>query len=157
MFKQSAAAITTVIALGLGGQVATADTAIELRTADMEVPGAREVEAGEYRAGIAKLERALSRPNHAFGRAPALINLCVAFVATGELDRAAKACDAAVANGASLELAYNNRAALHILRGDSQAAMADLRKAELVKPGTGVVQRNLDRARARMRVAASQD
>ena len=157
MFKRSAAVITTAIALGLGGHAATADTAIELRTADTEVPGAREVEAGEYRAGIAKLERALSRPNHAFGRAPALINLCVAFVATGELDRAAEACDAAVANGASLELAYNNRAVLHLLRGDSQAAMADLRAADRAKPGTAVVQRNLDRTAARLRVAASPD
>jgi len=56
-----------------------------------------------------------------------------------------------------IELAYNNRAVLHLLRGDSQAAMVDLREAQRVKPGTGVVQRNLDRASARMRVAASQD
>lgn len=160
MFRKApAAALMTFIALGLGGHPATASTAIELKTADREIPGTREIEAGNYAAGIAKLERALNRPNHSVGRAPALINLCVAFVATQQLERAARYCDAAVANGISLELAYNNRAVLKLVRGDLQAAVADLEKAALLKPGTNVVQRNLDRARARAqaRVASSQD
>lgn len=147
MFKRfPVAALMTIFALGLGSHTAAASTAMEFATAKQEVPGTRDIEAGNFDAGIAKLERALSRANHALDRAPALVNLCVALAVTNQLDRAAEYCDAAIANGVSLELAYNNRAVLNLMRGDSQAAIADLEKAALLKPGAKIVQRNLDRA-----------
>lgn len=150
MFKRFPAAIVTVIALGLGSHAAIASTALELQTARQEVPGTREIEAGKFDAGIAKLERVASRANHALGRAPALVNLCVALTASEQFDRAMEACDAAVANGVSLELAYNNRAVLKFMQGDEQGAIADLEKASLLNPHTKVVKRNLDRARTRV-------
>lgn len=151
MFKKfPAVALATIISLGLGSQAATASTAMELKTANQEVPGTRDIESGNFEAGIVKLERALNRAGHALDRAPVLVNLCVAYAATSEFDRASEYCDAAVANGVDLALAYNNRAVLNFMRGDKQAAVADLEKASLLKPGTKVVQRNLDRARARV-------
>lgn len=146
MFKRIPAA-ALIIALGLGSHAATASTAMELQTAKQEVPGTREVEAGKFDAAIAKLDRALIRTNHSLDRAPVLVNLCAALTGARQFDRAAEVCDAAIANGVSLELAYNNRAVLNALRGEAQAAVADLEKAALLRPGTKVVKRNLDRAR----------
>lgn len=150
MFKRFPIALVTVIALGLGSQTATASTALELQTAKQEVPGTRDVEAGNFSAGIVKLERAVSRANHALDRAPALVNLCVALTASENFERATDVCNAAVDNGVSLDLAYNNRAVLRFMQGDEQGALADLEKAALLKPGAKVVKRNLDRARMRV-------
>lgn len=141
------AALLALFALG-STSAAFAGSAMELTTADKDIRGKRDVETGNYREGIIKLELALTRTNLATEKAPILVNLCVAYTATRELARAAEYCDAAVDNGVDLATAYNNRAVLNMIRGDVEASVADLEKAQLVRPYKQVVKRNLERARA---------
>lgn len=149
MFKRIyAVALLAFIASGFGSAVAVADDALELKTADQEVNGTRDIEAGNYDVGIGKLERELQRTNHAIAQAPVLINLCVAYAAIDALEQASDYCTTAIENGSQLPLAYNNRAVVNVMNGDTSAGVADLEQAALLRPGKGIVQRNLVRARA---------
>lgn len=150
--------IRTIALLAAGFSFATstlAGDAMELKTADQEVLGTRDIEAGRYTQGIAKLERALQHANHTFGRSPVLINLCVAHAALGDLDTATRYCDEAVETGVDAGLAYNNRAVVNCLRGEFNACANDLEKAGTIKPRHRVILRNIERIRGRKQVAAN--
>ncbi|MEE4203222.1 MAG: hypothetical protein V2I45_06305 [Halieaceae bacterium] len=150
--------IRTIALLVAGLSFATptlASDAMELKTADREVLGTRDIEAGHFSQGIVKLERALQHANHSFGRAPALINLCVAHAALGELDKADRYCNEAVETGIDAGLAYNNRAVVNCLRGRLDACVGDLEKAGQIQPRNPVVQRNIQRLRSKKQVAAN--
>ena len=56
---------------------------MQLRTADREVFGTRELESGNYAVGIQKSESALARTVMRLNRSAILTNLCVATIATG--------------------------------------------------------------------------
>lgn len=134
---------------------ALAEDALELKTADREILGTRDVEAGHFTAGIAKLERALQHANHSYDRAPALVNLCVAHAAIGELEKASQYCNDAVATGVDVALAYNNRAVVNCLQGNLESCAGDLNKAGTLQPRNPVVQRNIERIRGKKQVAAN--
>lgn len=84
---------------------------------------------GDYGAAIERLERSLHQLSAQ--EIINLTNLCTAYVATGQLEKATPACDEAVAaKGDYVGAAYNSRGALNALKGDYAAAHDDFAKAE---------------------------
>lgn len=135
------AALLIALAFPVGS--ASAATGLQLKTDDREVYGTREVEAGDYAAGIAKLETALKRTGTRLEKAPILNNLCVAYVATGELEKANSYCQMAVEDGYDLDLAYNNRGVMNYAAGDVEASIRDFDLAVKLGHGYGVATKNL--------------
>ncbi|MGI9289485.1 MAG: hypothetical protein ACR2P1_29220 [Pseudomonadales bacterium] len=116
---------------------------LQLKTADQEVYGSREIDSGKYHAGIEKLEIALARTNMRIKKAPILIDLCVAYVATSNLVAAKTYCDQAVENGYNLDLAYNNRGVMHLAAGNVEQGVRDFELAVIINRGHGIAKRNL--------------
>lgn len=84
---------------------------------------------GDYGAAIERLERSLHQLTAQ--ESINLTNLCTAYVATGQLEKATPVCDEAVAaNGTYVGAAYNSRGALNALKGDYPAAQMDFAQAE---------------------------
>jgi hypothetical protein len=137
-------AVAAVITLAACLNPAYAAQNLQLRTADREVYGTREIESGDYAAGIKKLELALERTVTRPGRAAILTNLCVAYVATQDLQSAGTYCQLAVDNGYDLDLAYNNRGVMNYIAGDVEAGIQDFELASKLGLGYGVATRNLD-------------
>jgi hypothetical protein len=94
-------------------------------------------------------------------------NRCVALTMQQQLAQARRACDAAVADtrsaadgllgwnahmqqqaSAAAAVAYSNRAVMHWLDADPQAAQEDLQKAQALAPQASFVMRNLSALRA---------
>jgi tetratricopeptide (TPR) repeat protein len=132
-----------LIALATGLNPAYGAQHLQLKTDDREVYGTREIESGDYVAGIEKLEVALARTVTRYDRAPILNNLCVAYVATRDLETAATFCQKAVDNGYNLDLAYNNRGVMNYVAGNIQASIQDFDLAAKLGLGYGVATRNL--------------
>ena len=116
---------------------------LQLKTSNREVYGTREVESGDYAAGIEKLEVALARTVTRHNRAPILNNLCVAYVATRDMESAGTYCQLAVENGRNLDLAYNNRGVMNYVAGNIEASMQDFDLAVKLGLGYGVATKNL--------------
>jgi len=124
-----AAAMLATLFVGLFG-VALAGEPFALQTHKTEVYGTRDLESGDYDKAIIKLERWHRwAGNSQQLRAPVLINLCVAYTAKREFAAAEAFCDAAVENGRTLAVAYNNRGVMNAGRGDYLAAVADFESA----------------------------
>jgi Flp pilus assembly protein TadD len=136
---------TTALLIALAFPVSTAIAAsgLQLKTDDREVYGTREIEAGEYAAGIAKLEIALQRAGPRMRKSPILNNLCVAYVATGELEKADIYCQMAVDTGYNQRLAYNNRGVMNYAAGDIEASIRDFDLSVKLGYGYGVATKNL--------------
>lgn len=115
----------------LSATTVVAQPALTLKTSPQDVNGVREVEAGNYDKGIAKLKAVLSRTTVSGNRTPLLQNLCVAYIATGQLEAASEVCNEATHtdNEVSKAIAYNNRAVLHYMKNDIAAAASDLKVA----------------------------
>ncbi len=118
---------------------------LEIRTADKEVWGTREVESGDYVKGIEKLKTRLNPSGVSHFQGPILINLCVAYTATHDFENATRYCNRAVDNGYKRGLAYNNRGVLHYLTGNVDASIADFEKARELVLRYGIAKRNLAR------------
>lgn len=90
---------------------------------------AKALDKHQYGLAIERLERRLQ---HGTGDTDIqLTNLCTAYVATGQLDKATPVCNEAVeANGEFVGTAYNSRGVLNSLKGDFIAALADFENAE---------------------------
>ena len=134
-----------LLALSSAATVATASEPMQLRTDRTEVRGTHEVESGNYQAGIQKLQATLLRTSKAQGRAPILNNLCVAYIATQDLDNAFDYCEQAVQNGRNLSVAYNNRGVLKVVTGQPGEGIADLHLANIYSHDVGVAKSNLAR------------
>jgi hypothetical protein len=122
--------------------------------------GGNQLVAGEYSAMVAEVARTKELPT--VTAAAYSTNLCVGFIASRQMKEAHKACDAAVraakrertqlsswmvssrqAYNEQIAIAYANRAVLHYLSNDPEAAAVDLNKAEALAPSAGYVTRNL--------------
>lgn len=141
-------AASVLATLSFGLTTANAAELMRLKTSDFEVHGTRDIESGQYAAGIEKLEIALARSGTRMGRAPILNNLCVAYVATANYDSANTYCDLAVESGYELDLAYNNRGVLKYTVGNVEEGIRDLDFASKLARGYGVAKGNLARALA---------
>ena len=80
----------SVIALGIAVLFilqASAGEPFEIRLHDTEVRGTRDLEVGDYRQGIEKLERMLGHQSMAQSRRVAVLsNLCVAYTMLGDFE-----------------------------------------------------------------------
>ncbi|MFT5482834.1 MAG: tetratricopeptide (TPR) repeat protein [Halieaceae bacterium] len=139
-------AASVLAALSTGLTTAHAAEPMQLKTSDREVYGTRDIESGQYAAGIEKLEIALARSAMLLYRAPILNNLCVAYVATAKYDSASTYCDMAVESGYDLDLAYNNRGVLNYSVGNVEDGIRDFEFATKLGKGYGVAKGNLARA-----------
>ena len=86
------------------------------------------LESGNYELAIRRLEARVKINSRYLDIQ--LTNLCTAYVAAGEIDKAQPVCDRAVEkNGRSVGVAYNSRGVLRALQGDYLAAMQDFEQA----------------------------
>ena len=86
------------------------------------------LDKGNYELAIKRLERRVEQEDRYTDIQ--LTNLCTAYVATGELEKADEVCDRAVeAHGDFVGTAYNSRGVLNALREDYIAAMVDFERA----------------------------
>ena len=111
----------------------------------------RTIDAGKYEKAVAKMAHRLDDSSTGFGMKN---NLCVAFVKTHNLDEAATACDAAVAEASKLEKSALSGKKRH----QSEAAeshRADLAIALLNRGVLLAVQGNTDKAQKDFESAAS--
>ncbi len=136
------AAILLMALITSGG--AHASGTLQLKTSIEDVNGVRDIEAGKYPAGIRKLQALLNKTSVAGNRRPLLTNLCVAYIATEQLNEAQRICDEAIHKGTSRAsiIALNNRAVLHYLRGNVALAMADLQTAREAERFTHLIAQN---------------
>ena len=136
-------AVGVLIAMTAGLSPAYAAEKLQLRTDDHEVSGTREIESGKFVAGIEKLEIALEHAVTHRKKAAILNNLCVAYVATSDLDTANTYCQLAVDNGYNLDLAYNNRGVMSTVAGNVEAGIHDFNLAVKFGLGFGIAKQNL--------------
>jgi tetratricopeptide (TPR) repeat protein len=139
----------------------------ELRTADEEVWGTRDIEAGRLDKGISISEQRYTSTPLA-QKAAILTNLCLAHTLKRNYEIAMAYCDRAVAHRRGGREAYNNRGVLHAILGNYAAATSDFRKAgcmhdcpnNLAVKGNkrmDVAKRNLNRAEIKLALQEKQD
>lgn len=117
--------------------------AMKLKTSVEEVNGVREIESGNYEKGIRKTIAALNLSSASPIRASLLNNLCVAYIASGDVATAKQSCDDAVTAAQGNAIAYNNRAVLNCLTSQPQACKADLEKAQQLNASNRVIKHNV--------------
>ncbi|MFW2403399.1 MAG: hypothetical protein ACN4GT_01450 [Gammaproteobacteria bacterium] len=121
----------------------------ELQVHDDEVYGKYALLEGEFDLSIDRLERRLARTRSHRNLAPVLINLCAAYTMKRDFEKAQERCDAAIDNGWSVSMAYNNRGIMNIARGDYLAAIDDFEAAKN-QGSTTWVRRHLAQATGRI-------
>jgi tetratricopeptide (TPR) repeat protein len=154
----TAALTRTILAAATAGMAlgANADP-FELTTHTSDLWGVRQIESGEYQAGIERLERQLgTNPLVSSAQAPVLIDLCAGYVMANELEKAAQVCDKAAGSKWYGSMAYNNRGVLNIARGRYEAAIHDFENAVEAGGSRVVASRNLARAQHRLAAIRAQ-
>ncbi|ALS98452.1 hypothetical protein [Lacimicrobium alkaliphilum] len=124
---------------------------LELKTSYQDIPGVRNIEAGQYQAGIHKLQTLLGNTRMRELTAPAHTNLCVAYIALGQLSNASTYCDQAIEqhnNKRDQSIAYNNRAVLHYVQSKTELSLQDMQRATELNPANSLAERNLARLSA---------
>lgn len=117
--------------------IAAADR-YELRLHDSNVYGKYALLEGKVDLSIERLERQLARTRSHRNLAPVLINLCAAYTMQGDFDKAKDRCDAAIENGWSVPMAYNNRGVMNVAKGDYLAAVDDFEMAVAKRNATWI-------------------
>ncbi len=101
----------------------------ELRLHDADVPGKFELLEGKVDRSIELLEKRRAGARAHSIRAAVLIDLCAAYVVKRDFAKAKESCDAAIDNGWSRRMAYNNRGVMYVAQGDYLAAVDDFEAA----------------------------
>jgi tetratricopeptide (TPR) repeat protein len=101
----------------------------ELQVHDDEVYGKYALLEGNIDVSIERLERKLARTRSHRDLAPVLINLCAAYTMKRDFEKAEERCDAAIDNGWSVSMAYNNRGIMNVAKGDYLTAVDDFESA----------------------------
>lgn len=146
------ATITGAILLATAPVSANAES-WELRMAEQEVMGTRDVEAGRIDKGIRVLEFYLTRARFE-EKGPFLTNLCATYTIKRDYETAKVYCDRGVELNSSSEESANNRGVLNAVQGNLNAAMSDFSRAGSENASTqgssrnAVAQRNIERVRA---------
>lgn len=121
--------LASIVLVPVNAFASTDLLSLQLKTSIQEVNGVREIEAGDYQTGIRKTEAYLNKLKVMSLRAPYLNNLCVAYIAQEDFDKAPGVCDESVKANRESAIALNNRAVLHYLQGNVLASRADMTKA----------------------------
>lgn len=147
MFKSVLKTTTLALSFAAISQAQAYDN-LELKTSYQDIPGVRSIEAGQYQTGIHKLQTLLSNTRVRELTAPAHTNLCVAYIALGQLSSASAYCDQAIEQHNSKRdqsIAYNNRAVLHYIQGKTELSLQDMQMARELNPANSLASRNLAR------------
>ena len=121
-------ALVTGVFIAVAGVTTASAESWELRTADDEVIGTKDIEAGRIDKGIRVLENRLSSAKYPL-KSAVLVNLCLAYTVKRDYETAMDYCNKAVSLRANGVDGYNNRGVIHALQGDFAAAISDFRKA----------------------------
>lgn len=105
--------------------------------------GAAALMAGDAEAGVRLTLEGLSRPTRERDRIAAWANLCAGYVMLENYAAALGFCDRVIAADDDNWRAYNNRALVHIFRGNYAAAARDIDRLEALRPNA----RTLDKVR----------
>jgi Flp pilus assembly protein TadD len=123
----------------------------EVMMHEKQVDGAQHIEAGEYAEGVERLIARLgSRKQPISVRAPILVDLCAGYTMLEAFETATRYCDEAIELGWYSGIAYNNRGALNIAKGDYASAVRDFQAAVDSKGADALARRNLLRAQQRV-------
>ena len=134
--------LASIVLIPVNAFASTDLPSLQLKTSIQEVNGVREIEAGDYQTGIRKTEAYLNKLKVMSVRAPYLNNLCVAYIAQEDFDKAPGVCDESVKANRESAIALNNRAVLHYLQGNMLASRADMTKAVETASQNRVVNHN---------------
>ncbi|MDY6976346.1 MAG: hypothetical protein SVW51_08995 [Pseudomonadota bacterium] len=134
--------LASIVLIPVNAFASTDLSSLQLKTSIQEVNGVREIEAGDYQTGIRKTEAYLNKLKVMSVRAPYLNNLCVAYIAQENFDKAPGVCDESVKANRESAIALNNRAVLHYLQGNMLASRADMTKAVETASQNRVVNHN---------------
>jgi Flp pilus assembly protein TadD len=116
-----------------------------------DVYGARAIESGDYALGIERLRKRLDSGAQSNSvRSPIVIDLCAGYTMLKNFEDAERYCDEAIAIGWNSGLAYNNRGALNIARGDYMTAINDFQAALDANGADAVARRNLQRVETKV-------
>ena len=124
---------------------------IEVMLHEDDVSGARDIEAGNYAQGIEHLLTRLSANSRSHSaRTPIIIDLCAGYTMLEDFDAATQYCDEAVAGGWAKGLAFNNRGALNVAKGDYESAIRDFQAAIDARGADSIARHNLQRIEAKV-------
>jgi len=125
-------------------QVAAADSKTVVGPANVPLAdGAAALMAGDAEAGIRLTLEGLSQPTRDRDRIAGWANLCAGYVMLENYAAALGFCDRVIAADDDNWRAYNNRALVHIFRGDYAAAARDIDRLAALRPNA----RTLDKVR----------
>lgn len=92
----------------------------------LQVPGSHEIKSGRYEEGVERLEARADRGiSTASRRTAVLIDLCVGYIMSNQIEKATTTCDEATTTGWYRDVTYNNRGVLNLLLGRHDAAIQD--------------------------------
>ena len=117
-----------IVAAFMAGNQSFAD-GFPFRAVYADVPGANEVEAGNFQAGIKILEDQLNQVEQG-NSGDIWATLCAAYIVSGSLDQAERPCNKAVELDPTY-CALNNRGVFRVFKGDLSGAREDF---ERVRP-----------------------
>ncbi|WP_445775642.1 hypothetical protein [Shewanella sp.] len=115
-----------------------------------DVPGMTALQAGHIEEG---LSATLSASKYTVDDYSRYVNLCAGYVQMSDMEKAEKACSAAVKSARSLvavpsmsvrAYAYNNRGIMKLMNNDNLGALADFKRAAKVD-SSGIYKHNLER------------
>ena len=128
-------------------------------TAYVNGAGGESVMAGKYAEALAEIKKDRSSSSDAY--TAKVTNQCVTYAVTKQIDQALGACDEALrtakyeriaaqrfASGSSIQnsyvaIAYTNRAVVHMMAKDPEAAKVDMARAQSLAPSAEFVSKNL--------------
>ncbi|MGI2170308.1 hypothetical protein ACROAE_08940 [Shewanella sp. MF05960] len=118
-----------------------------------DVPGVSALQAGNVEEG---LTATLSASKYTVDDYSRNVNLCAGYVQMADMEKAEKACSAAVKSARSLvaipsmsvrAYAYNNRGVMKLMNNDNLGALADFKRAAKVD-SSSIYKHNLERLEA---------
>ena len=143
--------VTCACALTMASAAADEGRKFQTVLHESNVYGSDDVAEGRYEKGIERLStRARSETTAHSLRVPALIDLCVAYTMTQQLEKAEETCNKAVDSGWYSGYAYNNRGAYNISIGNYEAAIRDFEAAIEGRGADRIARQNLELAQQRL-------
>ncbi|WP_420933843.1 tetratricopeptide repeat protein [Alteromonas sp. A081] len=127
----------------------------KLRTTLEDVYGVQEVENGNYSDGIRKLNAQLARTTVMTKQAPLHTNLCVAHIATGNLEAAQSHCEKAVNQSGNKSIALNNLAVLNCLQNKATLCVENFERSVAANKLNRFSSNNLTLASTRLQISKS--
>lgn len=128
------------------------NSVFKLRTTVEDVYGVQDVENGDYSSGIRKLNAQLARTSIASMQAPLHTNLCVAHIATGNLEAAQTHCEKAVEQSGNKSIALNNLAVLNCLESKATLCVENFERSVSANKFNRFSTSNLTLANTRLQI-----